>query len=142
VGKPLPNLSEFSARLGATYELSDDGQRVIGIVTLEKAQEGPPFHVHGGVLGALIDEAMGAACWASGRRVLSVNLNFNYRHAVPLGVPLRIEGRVDRQEGRKTFTIGLIHLPDGKAAVEGTGIFLDVPQWFGDMKNPYQRDVI
>ena len=135
-GKQLVNLSTFSTELGVVLYLQDDGS-VVGAVTLQKGHEGPPFHVHGGVLGALLDEAMGAAAWASGKRVVSVNLNFNYRKPVPLGVPLNISGRVEREAGRKIFTAAKIMLPDGVVAVEGTGIFVEAPQIFEGLANPF-----
>ena len=137
-GKKLIDLSTFSTDLGVELYLQEDSS-VIGVVTLQKGQEGPPFHVHGGVLGALLDEAMGAATWASGKRVVSVNLNFNYRKPVPLGVPLRITGRIDRVDGRKVFTAAEISLADGAVAVKGTGIFVEAPQIFEGMTNPFAR---
>lgn len=136
MSRQLVNMSRFCVALGVEYRLEDDGS-VTGVVTLQPEQEGPPFHVHGGVLAALVDEAMGAAAWASGKRVLSVNLNFNYRKPVPLGVPLRIVGRITGRERRKTFTSGQVLLPDGALAVEGTGIFVDAPEVFDGMSNPF-----
>ncbi|MFN8374347.1 MAG: PaaI family thioesterase [Anaerolineae bacterium] len=135
-GKRLVNLSTFSTEMGVEFYLQDDGS-VLGSATLQKGHEGPPFHVHGGVLASLLDEAMGAAAWASGKRVVAVNLNFNFRKPVPLGMPLRIEGRVDRVERRKNFTVGQLLLPDGAVAVEGTGIFVEAPHIFENMSNPF-----
>ncbi|NWF70246.1 MAG: PaaI family thioesterase [Chloroflexi bacterium] len=124
--------------MGADFYLQADGS-VVGLVTLAKDHEGPPFHVHGGVLAALIDEAMGAACWSSGKRVVAVNLNFNYRRPVPLAVALRVTGHIAGSERRKTFTTGAILLPDGTAAVEGSGIFVEAPQIFAGLANPFAR---
>jgi hypothetical protein len=38
-----------------------------------------------------------------------------------------VVGRVERVEGRKAFTSGVILLPDDTAAVEATGIYVEVP---------------
>ena len=117
-------ISRFGRELGLTLSRQEDGS-IVGVVTLQLGQEGPPYHVHGGVLCALIDEAMGASVWSTGRRSLAVNLNINYRRPVPLGVELRVTGRIEKIEGRKTFTSGQITLPDGLVATEGTGIFVE-----------------
>lgn len=105
-----------------------DGQGgIVGKVTVDDSKMGPPGHVHGGALAALVDEVMGAAAWTTGLRVLAVNLNINLRQAVPLHVEVQLRGRVDRQEGRKVFTVGQLFLPDGTVAVEGSGIFVQAP---------------
>lgn len=135
-GIQLVNLSGFCTALGVELFLQADGS-VLGRVTLRKEQEGPPFHVHGGVLAALIDEAMGAAAWASGKRAVSVKLTCNYRKPVPLDVPLHITGCIERSEGRKHFTAGSISLPSGETAAEGSAIFIEAPQIFEGLRNPF-----
>ncbi len=107
---------------------------------VDASKEGPPGHVHGGALVTLVDEAMGGAAWNAGYRVLAVNLNINLRLAVPLAVRVRVTGRVERKEGRKIITAGTLTLPDGRVAVEGTGIFVEAPHLLGDKgMNPFLR---
>lgn len=114
--------------LGAAYRLQDDA--ILAEYTLGPTLEGPPRHAHGGVLAALLDEAMGAAAWHNGRRVVAVHLAFDYRHPVPLGQPIRIKGWVEKVEGRKVFARSTITLSDERIAVEGQGIFVEAPQFF------------
>jgi acyl-coenzyme A thioesterase PaaI-like protein len=135
-GKRLANLSTFCTELGVKLYLQADGS-VSGTATLQKGQEGAPLYVHGGVLAALLDEAMAGVLWASGRRVMSVNLTLNYRKPAPSGIPLTIIGRIDSAEGRKHFTLGQVVLPNGDIAVEATGIFVEVPQMFDDLSEPF-----
>ncbi len=127
---------ETPGGFGAELFLDEQGV-VSGEVTIDTSKQGPPGHAHGGSLATLIDEAMGAACWQNGYRVLAVNLNFNYRRPVPLGVTVTITGKVERQDGRKIHTSGAVILPDGTVAVEGTGIFVEAPQYFGG-KDPFK----
>lgn len=128
-----PKPGGFQAELFA-----DEHGNVTGTAIIDAAKEGPPGHAHGGSLATLIDEAMGAAAWRRGHRVLAVNLNMNYRRPVPLDVEVRVTGQVIRAEGRKVFTSGTITLPDGSVAVEGTGIFVEAPQYFaGTGTNPF-----
>lgn len=92
--------------------------------------EGPPGHAHGGALAALLDEAMGAAAWLGGYRVLAVHLSFDYRRPVAVGATVQVTGEVERSEGRKVFTRGAITLADGALAVEAHGVFVEAPQFF------------
>jgi acyl-coenzyme A thioesterase PaaI-like protein len=135
-GKRLAHLSTFGTELGVELYLQEDGS-VLGTITLQKGQEGAPLHVHGGVLAALLDEAMGGAVWVSGKPVMSVNLTLNYRKPAPLGTSLTIMGRVASTVGRKNFTQGQVILPDGEIAVEATGIFVEVPQMFDGLETPF-----
>jgi acyl-coenzyme A thioesterase PaaI-like protein len=129
--KPVVRGSKFvSSAQGMSVEfwLDEDGQ-VSAACRLQTPQEGPPQHAHGGALASLIDEAMGAAAWAGGYRVVAVHLEFDYYRAVPLGVEITVSGRIELVEGRKVFTSGAILL-DGQTAVSGKGVFVEAPQFF------------
>jgi uncharacterized protein (TIGR00369 family) len=117
------------AGIGARFYVLDDGS-VCATLTPGKRQEGPPGLSHGGALAALLDEAMGAAAWAAGHRVLAVNLNVSFKQPIALGTEIRVVGYVERVEGRKVFTAGQITLPDGSTAAESTGIFVEAPNFF------------
>lgn len=123
--------TSFMRTLGAQFTLEDDGS-VSATWRIGTAQAGPPAHAHGGALATLLDEAMGAAAWLAGYRVLAVHLSFDYKQPVPVDLPIRIRARVDRQEGRKVFTSGTITLPDDTVAVTGAGIFVEAPHLIGD----------
>ena len=105
--------------------------RIYAEFEFDEAQQGPPGHAHGGASAAVIDEAMGAVVWQSGLRALLANLNLNYRLPVPLHTPLRAEAWLERVEGRKAYARGQI-LVGGSVAVEGTGLFVHIPTFFGE----------
>ena len=115
--------------IGAHFYVMDDGT-VRATLTPRERQEGPPGLAHGGALASLLDEAMGAAAWAAGHRVLAVNLNVSFKQPVTLGTEIRVVGCVERVEGRKVFTAGQITLPDDSIAAESVGIFVEAPHFF------------
>lgn len=129
--KPVVRGSTFvSSPQGMNVEfwLHEDGH-VSAACRLSSPQEGPPQHAHGGALASLIDEAMGAAAWAGGYRVVAVHLDFDYYRAVPLGAEITVSGRIESVDGRKVFTSGAISL-NGETAVAGKGVFVEAPQFF------------
>ena len=115
--------------IGARFCVMDDGS-VRATLTPDDRQEGPPGLSHGGALASLLDEAMGAAAWAAGHRVVAVNLNVSFKQPVTLGTEIRVVGYLARVEGRKVFTAGHITLPDDSTAAESTGIFVEAPEFF------------
>ncbi|MBN2500409.1 MAG: PaaI family thioesterase [Anaerolineales bacterium] len=109
-------------------------------VTLTEAQQGPPGHAHGGATAAILDEAMGAAVWSAGHRVLSVNLNIDYKAPVPLDKEVEITARISGKGERSVHTTAELCLANGKVAVNGRGIYVEAPQFFNEnTENPFWR---
>ncbi len=131
---------------GACFVCGADNPRSIGLTwfsendeifaefTFDLGQQGPPGHLHGGASAAVLDEAMGAAVWSAGLRVVAVNLEINYKQPVPLGQKVTIRARVKEKQARKVLTTGEILLPDGSAAVTGRGIYVPAPHLVGTDK--------
>ncbi|HMV69272.1 MAG TPA: PaaI family thioesterase, partial [Myxococcota bacterium] len=86
--------------------------------------EGPIHHAHGGSLAAVLDEAMGSACWIQGHRVLAGTLTIRYRRPVPLGSVALVRTEVVGVDGRKVTTRGAIADPGGGVYVEAEGTFV------------------
>ncbi len=96
--------------------------------------EGPPAHVHGGCISALLDETMGLACWTAGRKVLASRLDVRFRAILPLGTLCTVEAWVDHAEGRHVTTRSRLLGPDGTVHAKGEGLFVEltdamVDQW-------------
>ncbi|BDV44639.1 acyl-CoA thioesterase [Geotalea uraniireducens] len=67
---------------------------------------GPPGHVHGGAVAAVMDEALGLAAWAAGYSIVVGNLNVSFRTMLPLEQVVTLESRVISAEGRKVKVHG------------------------------------
>ena len=90
---------------------------------------GAPGLLHGGVAATCLDEAMAAVGWALDRvHCVTATLELRYRRPVPVdGRALTVQAWRDRPEPRRRQRIhGRILLPDGKVAVEASGIFVQV----------------
>jgi acyl-coenzyme A thioesterase PaaI-like protein len=105
----------------AVFEARDG--RIHGHVTFDAAYTGPPKSVHGGVIAALFDELLGSANLVREVGGMTGTLRIVYRNPSPIGEELRVEGWVDRIEGRKVFACGTLHHGDLLLA-EADGIFI------------------
>ncbi len=103
------------------FELEAD--RVIGRVTFGRAYEGPPGHVHGGLVAAAFDEVLGFVQCMTGQPGMTGTLQVRYRSPTPLNQPLRFEAWVERLEARKTIAVGTLTCGD-KLCAEGEGVFI------------------
>lgn len=104
-------------------ELRYVGDTVVGEVTFGAAYEGPPGCVHGGYVAAAFDELLGATQSLSGAQGMTAHLGVDYRRPTPLQTPLRLEGRLDRRDGRKIWARGTI-VADGELRAEAEALFI------------------
>jgi uncharacterized protein (TIGR00369 family) len=88
--------------------------------------EGPPGHVHGGIIATILDEAMGKVNRQKGVVALTRRMCIDYLQPVPLGVKLRAIGWPVKQDGRKHFHAGEIRTLEGVVLARGEGIFIAV----------------
>ncbi len=102
-----------------------DDHTMEGTVTFGAAYEGPPGCVHGGYVAAAFDEVLGSAQSLSGQPGMTGRLSVDYRSPTPLHEELRIIGRFDRVEGRKTFASGTIHTGT-RLCAEAQGLFVSI----------------
>jgi acyl-coenzyme A thioesterase PaaI-like protein len=96
--------------------------------------QGPPGHVHGGSMAAVLDEAMGGAAWLAGKMVVAAEITVSYKEMLPLETCCVVESSVASIDGRKVRTKAEIKDRNGKVYTTASGLFieLDVSK-FGDM---------
>ena len=88
--------------------------------------EGPPGHVHGGIIATILDEAMGKVNRRKGIVALTRHMSIDYLRPVPLATKLRAVGWSDKVEGRKHFHTGEIRAMDGTVLARAKGVFIAV----------------
>ena len=109
-----------------TLHPDHEAKVVRGSVTFGNAFEGAPGCAHGGFIAALFDEALGMACvFSSEGPGMTGTITVRYRKPTPIHVPLRIEARFDRAEGRKVFNHGKLFSGDTLLA-EAEGLFITI----------------
>lgn len=84
--------------------------------------------VHGGVIGAALDEVMfWAAAWPTRAFHVSVDLNIRYARKVEVGAPHNLAARLTRQQRRICFTEAELRDAAGKVCASATGKFFPMP---------------
>lgn len=119
--------------VGLTWYAKEDGS-IFSEFTLTIKQQGPLGHIHGGASAAVLDEVIGVAIWRAGYNVAVVNMELNFRQAIPVDSTVTVEARMTGKEGRKVFGTGEIYLPDGSVAVSCTGIYVEAPHLFEESR--------
>jgi acyl-coenzyme A thioesterase PaaI-like protein len=119
--------------IGLTWYARADGS-IFTEVTLTIKQQGPLGHIHGGASAAILDEVIGVAIWRAGYNVAVVNLDIQFRKAIPVEATVTAHARLDRKEGRKFFGSGEIYLPDGSLAVSAKGVYIEAPHLFEESR--------
>jgi len=107
------------------FLLADDGS-VVSFPVVPSTFDGHPGYLHGGIIATLLDEAMSKAVRAKGLPSMTRKMEVDYLRPVPSGAPLRIEGRVVRDEPRKHWAEARVVNEKGIVLAEGKGLFIEV----------------
>lgn len=108
----------------------DNGENeVISEYSVSEYYESYPGIVHGGIVAAMLDEAVGRVAMIGDHHhfMMSVRLEVKYRYPVPTETPLTVVGRIVRLRGRLGKAVGEVRLPDGTVAAEAALTLADVP---------------
>jgi acyl-coenzyme A thioesterase PaaI-like protein len=100
--------------------------------------QGYPDVLHGGIVGALIDEISGRALMGSDpqnpRFMYTAKLEVKYRRNVPIGKPLKVVGRAGRIKSRSAEAwAGIYDAETNDLLAEGSTVLRNVPEDQFDM---------
>lgn len=102
-------------------------KEVVALFTARDEHQSYPGIAHGGVSAAILDEVIGRAIMAYYDQYtfgVTVDLQVKYKKPVPLGVELKVVGRITSDRGRLYAGSGELYLPDGTIAVAAEGKYL------------------
>lgn len=112
------------------------------VYTAPEHFQGYPGVLHGGIVGAILDELSGRALMGSDpaapRFMFTARLEVKYRKNVPIGVPLRIVGKAGKSRSRSAEGwAGIYDTRDGELLAEAESLLINVP---GDQFNASDLD--
>ncbi len=96
------------------------------IATLARVHEGPPGHIHGGIIATLFDEAMSKLSRPLNVLAMTRHMEVDYLRPAPLYTPLTLTSTHLRREGRKLFHSASLVAPDGRLLATAKGLFLAI----------------
>lgn len=89
--------------------------------------QGPPQHVHGGAISAVLDETMGGAAWINGYAVVTARLCVNFIIPIKIDTELFIEAWLEKIEGKNVFIKSRMIGENNNAYAEANGVFKILP---------------
>ncbi len=93
---------------------------------LDRNHEGPPGHIHGGIVATLLDEAMSKLNRPLNVLAMTRHMEVDYLRPVPLFQTLTLTSRHIRRDGRKLFHEAEIQDAEGMPLARGKGLFIVV----------------
>ena len=110
---------ENPSGLGLTFEAGDGTSSAV--FTPGPWHRGYAEMAHGGILAAVLDEAMVYAAVALGHWVATAEMTVRYRRPAAIGEPLRVTARVTRSAGRLVECEADLRTADGNVVATATG---------------------
>ena len=112
--------------IGLRLQFRVEGEWAIARFTARREHQGYPGFVHGGVVSALLDEAMGWATYGRGIWAITGKMEMRFRGIVPIGEALEVRGRISRDRGRSLTVMAELRDGSGVLLAEGEGLFFRV----------------
>jgi uncharacterized protein (TIGR00369 family) len=115
------------------FTLDEERNTFVCHFNLGKRYTGPPGHCHGGIIAAILDDAMGKVNKLRHVVALTKEMTIEYLKPVPLYKPLRVEGREVSVHGRQHINMAEIFNEQDEvlARSKGTFIAIDPEKMFG-----------
>lgn len=116
--------------LHLVFRFDAEAQTATALVNLTRNHEGPPGHIHGGIIATLMDEAMSKLNRPLGVIAMTRHMEVDYPRPSPLGRELVLTGHHVRREGRKLFHEAELKTPEGLLLARGKGVFIVLDEAF------------
>ncbi len=114
--------------LHLVFTFDAEAQTATALVKLTRVHEGPPGHIHGGIIATLMDEAMSKLNRPLGVIAMTRHMEVDYLRPSPLGRELVLTGRHLRRDGRKLFHEAELATADGTVLARGKGVFVVIDE--------------
>jgi acyl-coenzyme A thioesterase PaaI-like protein len=106
-----------------------DTNELVALIHPSEQHQGYPGRMHGGIAATILDETIARSiCNGKDEQIWGVTLELKtrFRKPIPLGLEVKIVGRVTSEGTRSFEGTGEIVLPNGEIAVSAEGKYLKV----------------
>jgi len=113
---------------GLKLEFRFEGNKAVADFLPQDKHQGYPGLMHGGVMAAALDEAMGWAMYALGAWAVTGKMEVKYRQPLPLHQKATVSGEIIRNRGQWLEMRGEIRSEEGRLMAESYGLFMRLPE--------------
>lgn len=111
--------------IGLKLQFRLDGDVCRSEFTSKDVHAGYKDVTHGGIVFSLLDDVMANWLWLQGIQCMTAKADVRYRGELPIGTPVRLEGRCVRRKGRLAIMEGkVIRQDDDSVVAEATASFM------------------
>jgi uncharacterized protein (TIGR00369 family) len=121
---------ENGAGLRARWESDRAAREVRSTIVLAEHFHGYPGIAHGGIVAALLDEAMVRSLLLEGSfddLMVTARMEVAYRRATPTAVPVTVVGRLVKRGSSRATAEAELRLADGTVTAEAEGLLTRPP---------------
>lgn len=111
-------------RIDLTYYLDPATGELFADVVFGPFAQGPPNHVHGGAISAVLDESMGLASWINKYPVMTATLTTEFLRPVPLGIDIIVQAWIENINEKKVTGKSKLMGSDGTVYAKASGLFI------------------
>lgn len=115
----------LSNPLAPVIRVTEEGDKVVGTLSLDARYSGAPGFCHGGIVATVLDEILGHAAIVKGYGVVTQSLTVRYLRPTLLERETYCEGHIREVKGDRVICVGDLFV-DGKRTASAEGIFVDV----------------
>jgi acyl-coenzyme A thioesterase PaaI-like protein len=112
--------------IGLRLRFHSEGNIVKAHFTPTEFYQGYPGYLHGGIICAILDEAMGWAAYnlSSGSLAITSKAQVKFKRPLPIDEPLIITAFITRKTKKLIWTGATISRKDGTVAAEGAALMV------------------
>ncbi len=111
--------------IGLKLEFRMDGDVCRAEFTARDEHAGYKGVTHGGIVFSLLDDVMANWLWLQGIQCMTAKAEIRYRGELPIGTPVRLEGRCLKRKGRLAQMAGrVLRAADDELVAEATASFM------------------
>ncbi len=120
------------------FDRAADGKGVLARLTLAPDYQGWRGIAHGGIVMALLDEAMAHAAGYAGHRGVTAAVNVRFRKPVPLEQPIEVRGHLTSQRRNVLGVEASVLDSEGSVLARAEGSFISLGKLDAaeDRRNP------
>lgn len=112
--------------IGLKLNFRDEDGKAKAEFIPSKHHQSWPGVIHGGLICALLDEAMGYVTFFRGLRTLTAKMELRFRHPVKIGQKLLLTAEILDHRKKLIQTVGRVELEDGTVLVESKAVMFEV----------------